>query len=112
MNTQLTAFLLAVLLGVISSALGYSLFRFGSAYIKYRGARFGGAVAIAGMAFYLMSSFYFQQIKSEDRVREQVRQKVIEALTEYDTCVAHERSVASCRDQSAALRDSCRDLTH
>lgn len=114
MSTQSTAFLLAVMLGVISSTIGFVLYRYGQAYIKYKGARFGGAVAVAGVAFYLMSGFYFRQMESANRAEEAARFKLRAAANEYDTCVAQERSsgLTSCKYQADALRDASYALLH
>jgi hypothetical protein len=110
MTPQVTAFLFAILLGAISSAIGFALYKYGSAYIKYKGARFGGAVAVAGVAFILMSQFYFKQIEMGDQGLESERLKVVEALKDYDTCLAQEKEVSSCKHQSNVLRDACGGL--
>jgi hypothetical protein len=104
--------LLAVLLGVVSTAIGMILYRYGEAFIKYKGARFGGAVAIAGVAFYFMSEFYFRNVAVVDKTQEQAIQELRLAVHEYDTCVAHEadNEVFGCKFQADSLRDTAKAL--
>jgi hypothetical protein len=113
-NQQTLSFALAVLLGAASCAIGFALYRYGSAYVKYKSARFGGAVAIAGVAFYLMAGFYFRQLESAERARENLLAALREALTEYDTCIAHEKQISAtefaCKRQADALRDAAKPL--
>src|SRR5688500_3560432 len=110
MRAQLTAFALTVLLGVISAGLGYALYKFGSAQVKRRGTRVTGAVALAGLAFLLMSEFYLRLLANTKKQQDPAYQKAADMLTEYDTCVSHEREVAKCVHQSSALRDACEVL--
>jgi len=112
MLMQFTAFGFAALLGLVSTALGFALYRYGSAHIRYQGARFGGAVAIAGGAFYLMSSFYFHQLEGASRLSFDARINLADAVTAYDSCLAREGRLEACRYQIKALHDACDSLTH
>lgn len=114
MSNQLTSFLLAVLLGVVSCAIAFALYRYGQAYVKYKGARFGGAVAIAGVAFYLMSNFYFRQLGETERSRQDAMFNLRAAVTEYETCVAQEKGTRemACKYQADSLRDAANALLH
>lgn len=112
MTIQLTSFLLTVLLGIISTIIGMVLYKYGEAIIKYKGARFGGAVAIAGMAFYLMGGFYFQQVKflNEQSLKNLDELKIV--VHEYETCRAHEpdREALECKYQIDKLLDSVKEI--
>ncbi|MCG7928950.1 MAG: hypothetical protein ABW104_18095 [Candidatus Thiodiazotropha sp. 6PLUC2] len=112
MNSQMTSFLFTILLGFISACIGLILYRFGEAVIKYKGARFGGAVAIAGVSFYLMAEFYFRGLSVEDLVREEALEELQESIYEYDTCIAHEdgKEYMACRFQADAVRDAAKRL--
>jgi hypothetical protein len=110
MRAQTTAFVLTVLLAIISAGLGFALYKFGSAQVQRKGTRVTGAVAIAGLAFFLMSEFYLRQLSSARVTEEVARVAVSDSLSEYDTCLAHEREVAKCAHQAAALRDACEVL--
>jgi hypothetical protein len=110
MRAQLAAFAVTVTLGVISAGLGYALYKFGSAQVKRQGTRVSGAVAIAGLAFLLMSEFYLRLLANSKEQQTPAYERAADMLTEYDTCLSHEKEVARCAHQSSALRDACETL--
>ena len=107
MNPQVTSFVFTILLGLISAGIGLILYRFGEAIIEYKGAVFGGAVAIAGVAFYLMADFYYRGVTVQSLVQDEEIQELQEAVFEYDTCIAHEEGEENlaCKYQADVLRD-------
>lgn len=112
MKTELMVFLLTILLGGFSSALGFLLYKKGTAFIKYKEARFGGAVAIAGIAFLLMQNFYESQLERASEISQETLERISEAVIEYDTCIAHEQKAEgkACKYPADVLRDACQSL--